>query len=40
MEVKSGRLGRPADVALVGSADHDEGIASFREKRSPVYTGG
>jgi 2-(1,2-epoxy-1,2-dihydrophenyl)acetyl-CoA isomerase len=28
------------NVALVGSADHDEGIASFREKRSPVFTGG
>jgi enoyl-CoA hydratase/carnithine racemase len=28
------------NVALVGSADHYEGIASFREKRSPVFTGG
>jgi enoyl-CoA hydratase/carnithine racemase len=28
------------NVALVGSADHDEGIASFRERRSPVFTGG
>jgi enoyl-CoA hydratase/carnithine racemase len=28
------------NVALVGSTDHDEGVASFREKRSPEFTGG
>jgi 2-(1,2-epoxy-1,2-dihydrophenyl)acetyl-CoA isomerase len=28
------------NVALIGSADHDEGIASFREKRTAAYTGG
>jgi 2-(1,2-epoxy-1,2-dihydrophenyl)acetyl-CoA isomerase len=27
------------NVALVGTHDHDEGVASFREKRSPVFTG-
>ena len=28
------------NVSLIGSADHDEGIASFKERRSPVFTGG
>ena len=27
------------NVALVGSTDQEEGVASFRERRSPVFTG-
>jgi 2-(1,2-epoxy-1,2-dihydrophenyl)acetyl-CoA isomerase len=27
------------NVALIGSADGQEGVASFRERRSPVFTG-